>query len=88
MNERECLKAIFVILMRFFEEDRQDASPSRSPISPESGGPSDAEVRLIEGPEGSGDGDHERGTASVQRFIKRTRPKAAGRRSGRKRERS
>ncbi len=68
MNDSEFLS----ILMRILSaaQDRQDASHSRSPISPESSGPSDAEVRLIEGSEGSGDSDDERRSASVQRFIK------------------
>ncbi len=88
MNERECLKAIEAILMRFDAGERQDnGSRSDSEAGSAVLDTSDPESGSIAGPEGLGDSD-DLGRAQrkhVKAFIQRTRPQA--RRTGRQRGR-
>jgi len=78
MNERECLKAISLILQRFDEGDRLGhASGTDGEASSEGLGPSDPPSGVVERPQSHGDGDNaSRRLSQVQAFIARTRPQA------------
>jgi len=78
MNERECLKAIALILKRFNEVDRLgDASRSDSEASSEVVDASDPTSGVVARPEGLGDSDDlRRGKSAIKAFISRTRPPA------------
>ncbi len=80
MSERECLKAIYLILQRFNAVDRlgSDGSDGTSETSSEGSPARDAPSGAHEEQGSDGDADDGGGRSSSEcaRFIERTRPKA------------